>query len=253
MSKIHSIVAVSVFMGAMALTSPARAQIPVTDAANLAETIAMAIKTVEVAANTLEQVQKLAIQIDNQRQMLQSINPTSFAELKRLLAQGQFSYSMIQGDLESISFNIQTVNRDFDRLFPQKKQSQWANARYSDFNTYYDGWNSEITTSSKAAIRAQSNIKNVDGNNRQLAAILQQADSSSTGQVRQLQLINQQLALIHSELGGLVQILATTGRVLTEWTAGSVGEKMMARERDRRRLDGYTSRGRPPRVLRRLP
>jgi hypothetical protein len=65
--------------------------------------------------------------------------------------------------------------------------------------------------------------------------------------------VNQQLAVIHTELASLVQNLSTVGRVITDWTAGSVGERMMSRERGRRRLDGYTSRGRPSRVLNRLP
>ena len=174
------------------------------------------------------------------------------SELKPLLSQGQFTYSQLQGDLASIGYNIDAVNRSFDRMFP-RSQSQWRNVRYSDFNNYYDNWNGEVTTASKAAVRAQSSISTLDANNRAIADILAQANNSSTGQVRQLQLINQQLALIHAELGSLVQNLATTGRVLTQWSAGAVGEQMMARERSRRRLEGYTYRGRPSRVLNRLP
>ena len=246
-------VTIAAFAGAIAAASTARAQIPVTDAGNLAQNVITAAKTAQTVLNTYQQIQQLATQIHNQMQMLKSIDPTTFSGLQTALSQGQFTYAMIQGDLDSISFNMNAINSDFDRLFPKRKQAQWSSARYSDFNAYYDGWNGEIATSSKAAVRAQASISSLDANNRQIAAILAQANSGSTGQVRQLQLINQQLALIHSELGALVQNLAATGRVLTEWVAGSVGEKMMSRERGRRRLDGYTSRGRPPRVLNRLP
>ena len=85
-------------------------------------------------------------------------------------------------------------------MFP-KSQSQWRNAQYSDFGNYYDRWNGEVTTASKAAVRAQATISTLDADNRQMADILRQSNASSTGQVRLLQLINQQLALIHKDLG----------------------------------------------------
>ena len=155
---------------------------------------------------------------------------------------------MLQGDLSSIGYSIASVNRSFDQMFP-KTQSQWRNARYSDFGNYYDRWNAEVTTASKAAVRAQSASAPSMPTTAPSRTSSASRISSSTGQVRQLQLINQQLALIHKDLGSLVQNLATTGRVLTNWSAGAVGEQMMARERSRRRLDGYTSRGRARRAF----
>jgi type IV secretion system protein TrbJ len=239
---------------AVALLAPpaAVAQVPVIDGTNLVQNIKTALQAVQIVANTAQQIQLMQSQIQNQLQTLKSINPTTFAGIQALISQGQFTYAMLQGDVTTIGYNINQVNRDFDLLFP-KSQSQWRNIGYSDFNNYYDRWNGEVTTSSKVAIRAQASISTLDANNRAIASILGTANSSSTGEVRQLQLINQQLSLIHAELGSLVQNLSTVGRVITDWTAGSVGERMMSRERARRRLDGYTSRGRPPRVLNRLP
>jgi P-type conjugative transfer protein TrbJ len=253
MTRTKIALTVATFVGVVAGAAPsARAQIPVTDAANLAQNITTAAKTAQTVINTYQQIQQLNTQIQNQLQMLKSIDPTSFAGLQALLSQGQFTYAMLQGDLSSIGYNIAAVNRGFDSMFP-KSQSQWRNAQYSDFGNYYDRWNAEVTTASKAAVRAQSTISTIDADNRAMADILRQSNSSSTGQVRLLQLINQQLALIHKDLGAVVQNLATTGRVLTNWSSGAVGEQMMARERSRRRIDGYTNRGRPPRVLNRLP
>ena len=233
-------------------SSAARAQIPVTDAGNLTQNIITAAKTAQTVLNTYQQIEQLRTQIQNQMQMLRSIDPTTFAGLQALLSQGQFTYAMLQGDLSGIGYSIASVNRSFEQMFP-RSQAQWRNARYADFGNYYDRWNAEVTTASKAAVRAQATISTLDADNRAIADILRQANNSSTGQVRQLQLINQQLALIHKDLASLVQNLATTGRVLTNWSAGAVGEQMMARERSRRRIDGYTTRGRPSRVLNRLP
>jgi P-type conjugative transfer protein TrbJ len=253
MTRTKIALTVAAFVAVVAGAAPAaRAQIPVTDVGNLAQNVKTALQTYDMLQNTYHQIEQLQTQIQNQMQMLASIDPTSFAGLRALLSQGQFTYAMLQGDLSSIGYNIGAVNRNFDSMFP-KSQSQWRNARYSDFGNYYDRWNAEVTTASKAAVRAQSTISTLDADNRQMMDILRQSNSSSTGQVRLLQLINQQLALIHKDLGSLLQNLATTGRVLTQWSAGAVGEQMMARERSRRRLDGYTYRGRPPRVLNRLP
>jgi len=71
--------------------------------------------------------------------------------------------------------------------------------------------------------------------------------------VRQLQLANQQLALIHQELGNLVQTLTTASRVNANMAAASSGEKMLIREAKARRRDGYTNMGRPAKALKRLP
>jgi P-type conjugative transfer protein TrbJ len=230
----------------------ARAQMPVTDHANLLQNVKTALQTYQIVQNTAQQIQMMQTQLQYQVQTLKSINPASVAGLLALLNQGTLTYAMLQGDLSTIGYTVNSVNRSFNRLFP-KSQSQWQSVRYSDFNGYYDNWNNEITTSSQAAVRAQTNISNIDANNKAIANILLAASSSSTGQVRQLQLVNQQLALIHSELASLVQNLATVGRVITEWTAASTGEQMMNRERGRRRLENYTYRGRPSTVLNRFP
>jgi conjugal transfer/entry exclusion protein len=92
----------------------------------------------------------------------------------------------------------------------------------------------------------------VESNNQAIATILSQS-SSANGEVRQLQLINQQLALIHARLGDLVQNIATMGRITANMAASSAGEKLLLREAKVRRRDGYTNRGRPSRTLNRLP
>jgi hypothetical protein len=114
---------------------------------------------------------------------------------------------------------------------------------------YYDNWNNEITSSSQAAIRAPTAVSTLDANNAAIQKILITANSAATGESRQLQLANQQLALIHTELAALVQNLGTVGRVITDMAATSAGEQMMNRERSRWRLENYTYRGPPFRTL----
>lgn len=237
------------FLVAAALTlvsgaRAARAQLAVLDATNLLQTTSTAVSTAKTLENMIEQVNLM-------RQTLQSLDPRSFSSLQGLLSQGQMTYQMLSNNITALGFAIQDVNRDFDRLFPKDK-AKWRTVRYADYDNYYTGWNAEITASAKFADRAQATILVVERNNRAVADILSQS-SSATGEVRQLQLINQQLGLIHARLGDLIQNIATMNRITANMAAASAGEKLLIRDSAERRRDGYTNRGRPPRVLNRLP
>lgn len=228
-----------------------RAQFAVIDASNIAQSIKTVLNTAQTVSNTYTQIQNQKTQIENELQTLKSIDPRTFSSLMTLIDQGKLTYGMIQNDIDSMGFTVQQINRDFDGLFPKDK-TKWKNVKYSDYDTYYTRWNTELTASSKSADRAQASIEFIERNNAAIASILSQAQGAN-GEVRQLQLINQQLALIHSRLGDLVQNIATMGRIASNMAASSAGEKLLLREAKLRRRDGYTSRGAPARVLNRLP
>jgi P-type conjugative transfer protein TrbJ len=223
---------------------PAGAQLAVVDGTNLVQTTATAVATAQTVQNMIQQVNLM-------RQTLQTLNPTSFSGLQTLLGQGQLTYQMLSSDMTTLGFALRDVNSSFDRLFPENKTT-WHSARYADYDGYDGNWNAEITGSAKLAERAQSSVLLVESNNRAVASILTQS-SAASGEIRQLQLINQQLALIHARLGDLVQNIATMGRITASMAASSAGEKLLLREAKLRRRDGYTSRGSPPRTLNRLP
>jgi P-type conjugative transfer protein TrbJ len=249
--KRRYIVAVGCLIAALSVSRSARAQWAVADASNLAQSIKTVLNTAQTVSNTYTQIENQKAQIQNELQTLKSIDPTSFRSLMALIQQGQLTYSMIQNDIDSMGFTVKQINQDFDGLYPKDK-AKWKRVKYSDYDTYYTRWNGEITASSKSAARAQASIEFVENNNKAIADILARAQSA-TGEVRQLQLINQQLALIHQELGALVQNLATAGRVNANMAASSAGEKMLTREAASRRRDGYTNLGRPAQSLKRLP
>lgn len=223
---------------------PGRAQVAVHDASNLIQTTSTALATARMVQGMIQQIQLM-------QQTLQSIDPRSFAGLETLLMQGQMDYRMLTSDVDALGFVLTGVSRSFDGIFPKDK-SAWQSVRYSDYDNYYTRWNAEITASAQISARAQSAMSLVENNNRAVAAILSQS-AAAAGEIRQLQLINQQLALIHSRLGDLVQNIATMGRVMTEMAASSAGEKLLRRQAKQRRLDDYTNRGRPSSRLNRLP
>jgi P-type conjugative transfer protein TrbJ len=221
-----------------------RAQVAVLDGTNLVQTTSTAISTAHMLENAIQQVQLM-------QQTLKSVDPTSVSSLQNLISEGQLSYQVLRGDMNALGFGLGDVNSGFDRLFPKDKTS-WGKVRYSDYDSYYTGWNSEITGSAKLAERAQSSVLLIEGNNRAIAQILGQS-ASATGEVRQLQLMNQQLALIHARLGDLIQNIAAMGRMTSNMAASAAGEKLLLREAKLRRRDGYTNRGQPARTLNRLP
>jgi P-type conjugative transfer protein TrbJ len=229
---------------ALLLARTARAQLAVTDAGNLVQTTATAISTAQTLENMVQQITLM-------RQTLLSLNPTSFSSLQSFLTQGQMTYQTLSNSITALGFALGDVNRDFDRLFPKNK-AKWQTVQYADYDNYYTGWNAEITASAKFADRAQSTVLLVEGNNRAVANILSQS-ASANGEVRQLQLINQQLALIHARLGDLIQNIAAMNRITANMAGAAAGEKLLIRDSAQRRREGYTNRGQPPRVLNRLP
>ena len=251
-SNMHRTSLVILFVTAAFSSRYVEAQMAVVDHINLLQNIKTALQTAQIVENTAQQLSVMEAQLKWQIENLKTINPASIDGLLALLNQSQMTFAMLQGDLSSIGYTVRIVNSNFNRMFP-KSQSQWQSVRYSDFNGYYDNWNNEITTSSQAAIRAQTAVSTLDANNAAVQKILMTANNSSTGEIRQLQLANQQLALIHTELAALVQDLGTVGRVITDMAAASTGEQMMNRERARRRLENYTYRGPPSKTLNRLP
>ena len=230
----------------------ARAQTAVIDHLNLLQNVKTALQTAQMVINTANQLEIMKSQLQYELQNLKTIDPTSISGLLTYINQVQMTFATLQGDINSIGYTASVVSNNFNHLFP-KNQQQWQSMPYSAFNTSYDNWHTEITASSLAAVRAQTVISTLDANNAAIQRALLTANSASTGQVQQLQIVNQQLALIHTELANLVQNLSTLGRVVTEYVAASTGGQEMSRERNRRHLQNYTYRGPPAQTLNRLP
>jgi P-type conjugative transfer protein TrbJ len=241
------LVTAALIVGSFAAHSrPAEAQLAVVDHSNLLQNVKTALQTAQLVINTANQLEVMKAQLQYQIQNLKTIDPTSIVGLINGINQVQMTFATLQGDINSIGYTANAVTSNFNRLFP-KNQKQWQSTPYSSFNGYYDNWNAEITAASLAAVRAQTVLGTLDANNAAIQKALLTANSSSTGEIQQLQIVNQQLALIHTELANLVQNLATLGRVVTDYVAASTGNEEMSKERRRLRLQNYTYRG-PPAV-----
>lgn len=227
---------------------PARADIFGGDLVELAAILSELLSQGLQLANQIEQLQT---QIRYTEQTLKQLDPTSFSGLVNTFNTLKWNYQSIAGQVQTIGFTASHVQSDFNRLFPKDKTA-WRSVPSSDFDGRYASWQTEISNSSLVAMSAQTQIDLLKQQNDVMMDILRQSQGAN-GELRQLQLINQSLAKIHDRLGTVVEVLATGQRVTAALAASGSGEKLMIRESKQRRLDGYTNRGRPSRVLNRLP
>src|SRR5204862_760660 len=125
----------------------------------------------------IQQVRHLETQIANQVQNLRSLDPTSFNGLMQALMQGQYTYGQITGDIQGLDYSINSVNAQFNKLFPSD-EAKWKNVRPRDYDRYYSGWQAQIANSSKATARAQASLQNAQMYNDRAANILRQSEGA---------------------------------------------------------------------------
>jgi P-type conjugative transfer protein TrbJ len=219
--------------------------------ADVAQLAAILAELLTQGLTLLNQLQQLETQVRYTEQTLRQLDPTSFNGLVNSFNTLRWNYQSLVGQVQTIRFTANHVQSDFNRLFP-KDRTAWRSVPSSDFDRRYASWQTEISNSSLVAMSAQTQIDLLKRQNDVMMDILRQSQGAN-GELRQLQLINQSLGKIHDRLGTVVEVLATGQRVTAALAASGAGERMMIRESKQRRLEGYTNRGRPSRVLNRLP
>jgi conjugal transfer/entry exclusion protein len=182
----------------------------------------------------------IATQIELMRTMLSQLDPSSFSVLSNFLTDATYSLSNLQSGVSAIGYTLGAVDGQFQRQFP----SNLAGVAFAQFDGLYNQWASEVLGAAQIAVRAQTEIASIKDQAREATAILANA-SRAQGEVAQLQAVVQMLGLMQAQNGALVQTLATTGRVLASSAAVAASERQLSREKKRRQLAGYTSRGRP--------
>jgi P-type conjugative transfer protein TrbJ len=218
---------------------------------DVAELAAMLAELISQGINMANQLEQLQAQVRYTEQTLRQLDPSSLSGLVNTFNTLRWNYQSLASQVQTISFTANHVQADFKRLFPKDKTA-WRNVNAADFDSRYASWQTEISNSSLVAMSAQTQIDLLKKQNDVMMDILRQSQGAN-GELRQLQLINQSLAKIHDRLGAVVEVLATGQRVTAALAATMSGEKMMIRESKQRRIEGYTNRGKPARVLTKLP
>ncbi len=236
---------VAATLGLVAVEAPASADLFGGDDIILSGILAQAISEVSDLAETLQNIEA---QVQMMKTELSRLDPTSFASILNLVNDVTYSYNTVVSGVSSIGYTLKAVNASFQSTFP----SNVTGVPLSKFNTLYAQWQSEVLASARVASRAQSVISDWQQNARDAAAVLAQSQNAQ-GTIGQLQSVVQMLGVLHNENNGLLQTLATTGRVLSNASAAGASEHQLSLEKKRRNLANYTFRGPPVTVPKRMP
>jgi conjugal transfer/entry exclusion protein len=197
-------------------------------------------QAVATVSNLASMLVNLKEQLDAMNTMLSALDAASFQSVLALIGNSDLSYAQLTDNVASIGYTLQSVQSQFRGLYA----SDYRKLSFGQFDSLYGRWEDEILASAEVAARSQTTLSTLQSNATQAAAILEKA-SVASGEVAQLQSIAQMLGVMQSQNNSLLQSLATTGRVLTSSAAKSAAERQLSREKKRRQLANYTSRGAP--------
>jgi conjugal transfer/entry exclusion protein len=195
-------------------------------------------QAVATVSNLASMLVSLKQELDAMNTMLSALDASSFESVLALIGNTDLSYAELTADVASLGYTLQSVNSQFHGLY----QTDYRKIPFAQFDSLYGRWEEEILASAQVAARSQATLSTLQNSSTEAAAILQRA-ASSDGQVAQMQSIVQMLGLMQSQNNSLLQSLTTTGRVLTATAADSAAMRNLSREKKRRQLAGYTSRG----------
>ena len=156
-------------------------------------------------------------------------------------------YRSIMNDVNSIGYHIDTVTRQFYRVFPDARAVR--NTRPGDVRDLSRGWDHEIHQSSLAASRAQTTLSTIETNTAAVQDVLGRSErgvgrSARGSHLAKLQALVQMIRVVNSDLGALATTLAATERVNAALAGADATEQEVITERRRRLLIGYTRRSR---------
>lgn len=225
--------------------SPARADLWGGDLPLLAGILAEAFSEVGNLSTMVEQVVE---QVRLMRTMISSVDASSFAALTELLHSAETAHDTLTTGIRSMSYSLGRIDSEFRKLFPSDPHA----ATFDEHDAYYTRWNQEVLAAAQIASRQQTVIGKL-GNSADKAREIVQQSQNASGELAQLQLVVQMLSILDTQLLTINQTLATTGRVLTDMSAGSASAGQLSQAKKQGSLSNYTSRGDSVRVPSRMP
>jgi hypothetical protein len=149
----------------------------------------------------------------------------------------------LTGDINAISYSVETVTTEFETVFPTSEAAQHISP--SDAVALRQSWDREIHQSGLAAARAQSALSTVERNTASTQLILERSKATTGGtndegsQLAKLQAVVQMLGVINSDLTTLATTIATTERVNASIAAGDSSDEELERARAERMMRDY--------------
>lgn len=185
------------------LSVQGRAAISVIDFGNLAQSITQVTHAVTQIQNQIQQINQMA-------QTLQSIGGSQYSSITAGLNDQLTTMQNTLGSLTQISQSVGSIQSEFTTLFPD--QAAWDSFDFSTLGTTVDDWSSEIDNATVEAMTAQAVVQRAGLNVARVNSLLAQSQTA-TGEVRQLQLLNQNIAILSQQMNDTLQLLAANGRL----------------------------------------
>ncbi len=146
------------------------------------------------------------------------------------------SYRTLTDDVNSIGYRIETITRQYERVFPDEQAVR--DTTPDDVARLSESWDQEIYMSSLAASRSQATLSTIESNTRNSQAILSRS-SGETSEVGQLQALVHMIEVINSDLEKLSVTLAATERVNASLAGTQASSREVIAERRRQMLERY--------------
>ena len=185
------------------LAVPGRAAISVIDFSNLAQSITQVTHAVTQIQNQVQQISQMA-------QTLQTIGGSDYAGITAGLTDQLTTMQNTLGTLTQISQSVNNIQTEFNALFPD--QATWDRFDFSTLGSTVDDWSAEIDNATVEAMTAQAIVQRAGANVAQVNSLLAQSQVAD-GEVRQLQLLNQNMAILSRQMNDTLQLLAANGRL----------------------------------------
>lgn len=145
----------------------------------------------------------------------------------------------LTSDVDSIGFRVETVTRQYKRLFPDEAAVHDTSPK--EINELQESWDQEIHVASLTAARSQTTLASIDTNTRSAKDVLQRSSDQKSA-VAQLQAMVKMIEIINSDLANLSATISATERVNSSLAVSEVSSRFAAEERRRRLLEAYDAR-----------
>lgn len=217
-------------------------------AAILAEDIAQLAEMVKTVQGIIQQVQQLKAIVEQGKTVLRQVGSGNLSGLINTLQIASRTSYALDRDIKYIGYQLSDVDRQRESVYQESLRGSDPN----QFRQKALKWNGALMESSRVAMRAQTNVSELEGRTQTLATVLSDSQSAE-GVVGQLQLVLRALAVIHADLEGVQRTLDSGMRVTANLAAGQAAEGAMVEEQRVLSMDGFASPGPSVAVPSKLP
>lgn len=194
---------------------------PVIDVANLQQ--------------SMLQVANMIKQLKNMSEQIQTYSGEAFGSIGERVFEQQQGINAFLRQLNSMGYQIETIQSQFSALFPKNHLSP---TEASTYRRHLLRWQDELRSASLTAMQAQTSVDRIYAQNREIERILTQSQSAG-GTVRQLQSTNRLLGAIGIRLTDLATLQATSARLMATAAAVKSAQGSEAQAQQKRFWSNY--------------